>query len=69
MLWNSKDRDSQIVELLFKSQYAELVQRIQKKTMDLQDQLLGNAYGGNKLNENDILRYSAMIEVLKAVLQ
>ena len=46
-----------------------LVNKIMKKIVDLQDQLIQHAYGGNKLNDNDVLRYSAMVEVLKAVLQ
>ena len=43
--------------------------RINKKLIDLQDQLIGHAYGGSKLSDTDLIRYSAMVEVLKAVLQ
>jgi len=43
--------------------------RINKKIMDLQTQLLRHyAEDGFILNENDLLRYSAMIDVLKAML-
>ena len=46
-----------------------LINKIQKKRLDLMEQLIDHYGGRQHLNENDILRYSAMIEVLKAVLQ
>ena len=49
-----------------------LIAKIQRKRLDLQDQLIQHAYSGpdgQKLSETDVIRYSAMVEVLKAVLQ
>ena len=46
-----------------------LINRIQKKRLDLMEQLIDHYGGRNHLNDNDLIRYSAMVEVLKAVLQ
>lgn len=49
---------------------AGLEAKIKQKIIDLQHQLLRHyAEPGFKLADNDLIRYSAMVEVLKAVLQ
>jgi uncharacterized protein YabE (DUF348 family) len=46
-----------------------LESRIKQKIIDLQDKLLRHAYeDGFTLDEKDLIRYSAMVEVLKAML-
>ncbi len=51
------------------TKYNTLTKLIDKKIIDLQNQLVRHysQEPGFVLHENDILRYSAMIEVLKAV--
>jgi hypothetical protein len=43
--------------------------RIRQKIIDLQDQLIKHFTNEQLLNETDLVRYTAMVEVLKAVLQ
>jgi hypothetical protein len=45
-----------------------LEDRMKDKIISLQDQLLQHAFGNPKLSDNDVIRYSAMIDVLKAML-
>ena len=47
----------------------DIYERINKKIIDLQDQLIRHAYeDGFTLDEKDLIRYSAMVDVLKAML-
>jgi len=48
--------------------HRDLTNNMLQKIISLQDQLIQHAYGGNKLNDNDVIRYSAMVDVLKAML-
>ena len=45
-----------------------LESRMKDKIISLQEQLIKHAYGDQKLSDNDVIRYSAMADVLKAML-
>ena len=45
-----------------------LESRMKDKIISLQDQLIKHAYGDQKLSDNDVIRYSAMLDVLKSML-
>jgi len=45
-----------------------LESRMKDKIISLQDQLIKHAYGDQKLSDSDVIRYSAMLDVLKSML-
>jgi len=45
-----------------------LESRMKDKIISLQDQLIKHAFGDQKLSDNDVIRYSAMLDVLKSML-
>ncbi len=45
-----------------------LESRMKDKIISLQEQLIKHAYGDQKLSDNDVVRYSAMLDVLKSML-
>ena len=42
--------------------------RMKDKIISLQDQLIKHYFGDQKLSDNDVIRYSAMADVLKSML-
>ena len=59
--------DKNTVKLLTHRNF-ELRRRCEKKIYDLQEQLKRNGKDGFELAPNDLIRYKAMIEVLKAMI-
>ena len=57
--WQNQDREKVTTGL---------ESRMKDKIISLQDQLIKHAYGDQKLSDNDIIRYSAMLDVLKSML-
>jgi len=45
-----------------------LESRMKDKIISLQEQLIKHAFGDQKLSDNDVIRYSAMLDVLKSML-
>jgi hypothetical protein len=45
-----------------------LESRMKDKIISLQDQLIRHYFGDQKLSDNDVIRYSAMLDVLKSML-
>jgi hypothetical protein len=45
-----------------------LESRMKDKIISLQDQLIKHYFGDQKLSDNDVIRYSAMADVLKSML-
>lgn len=51
--------------------YDELVTRMKDKIISLQNEVIGNFAGGpsgRKISDNDLVRYSAMVDILKSML-
>ena len=51
-----------------KEEMTGLESRMKDKIISLQDQLVKHFCGDQKLSDNDVIRYSAMADVLKAML-
>ncbi len=51
-----------------KEEMTGLESRMKDKIISLQDQLIKHYFGDQKLSDNDVIRYSAMADVLKAML-
>jgi hypothetical protein len=48
--------------------YKDLVNKIRDKIISLQDEIIAGINGTRAVDERDIARYSAMVEVLKAMI-
>lgn len=48
--------------------YDELSARMKDKIISLQNEVIGNFAGGRKISDNDVIRYSAMVDILKSML-
>lgn len=48
--------------------YDELCARMKDKIISLQNEVIGNFAGGRKISDNDLVRYSAMVDILKSML-
>ena len=57
--WQNQDREKVVTGL---------ESRMKDKIISLQDQLIKHAFGDQKLSDNDVIRYSAMTDVLKSML-
>ena len=57
--WQNQDREKVVTGL---------ESRMKDKIISLQDQLIKHAFGDQKLSDNDVIRYSAMLDVLKSML-
>ena len=57
--WQNQDREKVVTGL---------ESRMKDKIISLQDQLIKHAFGDQKLSDNDVIRYSAMADVLKSML-
>jgi hypothetical protein len=57
--WQNQDREKVVTGL---------ESRMKDKIISLQEQLIKHAYGDQKLSDNDVIRYSAMLDVLKSML-
>ena len=57
--WQNQDREKVVTGL---------ESRMKDKIISLQEQLIKHAFGDQKLSDNDVIRYSAMADVLKAML-
>jgi hypothetical protein len=57
--WQNQDREKVVTGL---------ESRMKDKIISLQDQLIKHAFGEQKLSDNDVIRYSAMTDVLKSML-
>lgn len=49
--------------------YKDLVNKIKDKIISLQDEIISGIGGGRTVQELDIKRYQAMVDVLKAMIQ
>lgn len=49
-------------------QYNQLTAKMKDKIISLQNEVIGNFAGGRKISDNDVIRYSAMIDILKSML-
>jgi len=57
--WQNQDREKVVTGL---------ESRMKDKIISLQDQLIKHYFGDQKLSDNDVIRYSAMTDVLKSML-
>jgi len=57
--WQNQDREKVVTGL---------ESRMKDKIISLQDQLIKHYFGDQKLSDNDVIRYSAMADVLKSML-
>ena len=57
--WQNQDREKVVTGL---------ESRMKDKIISLQEQLIKHAFGDQKLSDNDVIRYSAMADVLKSML-
>jgi len=57
--WQNQDREKVVTGL---------ESRMKDKIISLQDQLIKHYFGDQKLSDNDVIRYSAMLDVLKSML-
>lgn len=57
--WQNQDREKVVTGL---------ESRMKDKIISLQEQLIKHAFGDQKLSDNDVIRYSAMLDVLKSML-
>ena len=57
--WQNQDREKVVTGL---------ESRMKDKIISLQEQLIKHAFGDQKLSDNDVIRYSAMTDVLKSML-
>ena len=57
--WQNQDREKVVTGL---------ESRMKDKIISLQEQLIKHAFGDQKLSDNDVVRYSAMLDVLKSML-
>lgn len=57
--WQNQDREKVVTGL---------ESRMKDKIISLQDQLVKHFCGDQKLSDNDVIRYSAMADVLKSML-
>jgi hypothetical protein len=50
------------------TEYRYLVNKIKDKIISLQDEIIAGINGTRAVDERDIMRYSAMVDVLKAMI-